>query len=191
MKATLSEELAALLKQIESHSFDAPGASQHFADRLAMENGWTAAFTRRAIREYLRFAFLFAATGQPVAPSEVVDRVWHLHLLYTRNYWDIFCAQVMKRPLHHEPANGMDDEKARLGDWYVDTLARYRQHFGDPPAEIWPDPQTLARTPRAKHRWIELGDSVVFSRKTVNRLTAAVALLLVSLIVLLAWSAGQ
>ena len=65
MAAGLSPDQADLLRRIEGHAFDAPGATQSFEERLAGENGWTLAFARRAIDEYRRFAFLYAATGRP------------------------------------------------------------------------------------------------------------------------------
>jgi hypothetical protein len=33
-----------------------------------------------------------------VTPSEQVDQVWHLHLTYTRSYWDEFCPNVLGQP---------------------------------------------------------------------------------------------
>ncbi len=41
--------------------------------------------------EYRRFAFLAATAGHPVTPSDAVDQAWHLHLTYSRDYWDRFC----------------------------------------------------------------------------------------------------
>lgn len=176
---------ADLLLRIERHAFDVPGASQPFEDRLARENGWTIGFARRAILEYRRFAFLFAASGRPVAPSDVVDQVWHLHLLYTRNYWDGFCRDVLSKPLHHEPAAGVADEREKLADWYADTLGRYREAFGPPPDDIWPDPQALARTPKPRQQKVDVGKVFVLPRRTVYLAGAAFIVLLCVLIVLL------
>ena len=74
-----------------------------FAKRLSRENGWSIHYTARAIAEYNRFVYLAAVSPTPVTPSEVVDKVWHLHLLYTRSYWQGLCAEVLGRPLHHDP----------------------------------------------------------------------------------------
>jgi hypothetical protein len=185
----LSPEHALLLGRIESHAFDLPGATQLFESRLAAENGWTIRFARRAIVEYWRFAFLYAATGRPVAPSDVVDQVWHLHLLYTRNYWDGFCGTVLGRPLHHEPAAGADGEQAKLGDWYADTLDRYRRCFGDPPADIWPDPRALAGRPKPRHVRVDVGSAVILSRRGLHTLMAVLAAILGTGLAALVWAA--
>ena len=190
MADRLRPDHARLLERIESHAFDVPGTTQPFEVRLASENGWTIGFARRAIAEYRRFAFLYAATGQPVAPSDAVDQVWHLHLLYTRNYWDGFCGSVLGRPLHHEPAAGVDDEQAKLGDWYADTLNRYGRHFGDPPADIWPDPQALARRPKPRHVRVDVGSAVVLSRRGLYTLTGVGAAAAGAALAALVWTAG-
>ena len=128
-----------LWRRIESFEVDAPGSAKPFIARLIKETGWTQHFAERVILEYRRYAFI-AATGGAVSPSDIVDQVWHLHLLYTRSYWDRFCRDTLGRPLHHEPATGIAGESARLGNQYRDTLARYRAYFGEPPADIWPPP---------------------------------------------------
>ena len=38
--------------------------------------------------------------------SEQVDAAWHLHLTYTRSYWDRFCKETLGQPLHHDPTRG-------------------------------------------------------------------------------------
>ncbi len=181
-------EPAKLLERIEAHAFDPPEATQTFEHRLAKEQGWTLAFTRRAIAEYRRFAFLYASSGEPVAPSDVVDQVWHTHLLYTRNYWDVFCKQVLGRQLHHEPAAGQAGERDRLGDWYSQTLARYREHFGDPPADIWPDAQTLAQRPKPRHQWVDVAEAVVLRRRAIYAIAAAFFAAAIVTVALLIWT---
>jgi hypothetical protein len=75
-----------LWNRLEAYELDEPGAALPFTSRLAREQGWTHAEAARAIGEYKRFLFLAAVAGHPVSPSEPVDHVWHLHLLYTRSY---------------------------------------------------------------------------------------------------------
>ena len=67
----------------------------------------------RAIEEYRRFLLLGVAAGHPVSPSDTVDQVWHLHLTYTRRYWDTLCRDTLGRLLHHEPTQGGAVEDAR------------------------------------------------------------------------------
>ena len=128
-----------LLDRIEAFSFDEDEAALPFAARLARENLWSRSFAQRAIAEYRRFMFLAVAAGHPVTPSDQVDQVWHLHLLYTRSYWDRFCKQTLGKPIHHGPTKGGPQERLKFHDWYERTLDSYRSFFGEPPRDIWPD----------------------------------------------------
>ena len=116
-------------------------AAYPFAARLAWENGWSRRLADRAIEEYRRFMFLAIVAGHPVTPSDQVDQVWHLHLLYTRSYWDRFCGEVLGRPLHHGPTKGGTQESSKFALWYERTLASYRAVFGEPPTDLWPPPE--------------------------------------------------
>ena len=149
----------ALFDRLVSFRIDPPGVALSFAQRLARENGWSLALAQRAIAEYFRFVWLAMRAGHPVTPSPVVDEVWHLHLCYTRSYWDELCGQVLQRPLHHGPTLGGAAEDAKYVDWYARTLASYREHFGEPPADVWPAPSERFRggIPRkvdARSHWV-------------------------------------
>jgi hypothetical protein len=102
----LNPRHASLYDRVQVFRFDEEGTTYTFADRLASENGWSPAYARRVIGEYRRFAFLAAAAGHPVSPSDAVDQAWHLHLVYTRSYWDEFCGRTLGIKLHHEPSRG-------------------------------------------------------------------------------------
>jgi hypothetical protein len=67
-----------------------------------------------------------------------VDQVWHLHLLFSDAYWNDFCPRVLGRPLHHHPTKGGQAERDRFHELYRATIDSYRQHFGEPPADLWP-----------------------------------------------------
>src|SRR5829696_916985 len=143
----MNQQQAELYDRVRSFRFDADGTTDTFADRLAKENGWTAAFAARVMNEYRKFAFLAAAAGHPVSPSRAVDEAWHLHLVYTRSYWDGFCGKVLRVPLHHEPGRGAEGEKAKFAGWYARTLDSYRRLLGeDPPPDVWPAPTGRAKT---------------------------------------------
>jgi hypothetical protein len=125
--------------RLNSYSLDRPDAALAFSQRLAKENRWTRDYADRAIREYKRFAFLAVVAGHPVSPSDQVDQVWHLHLTYTRSYWQEFCDEILNFPLHHEPTQGGAAERAKHHDWYRATLESYDRIFGEtPPADLWP-----------------------------------------------------
>lgn len=135
--------------RVETFRLDNPRDVVPFSAKLASEQGWSGAFTARAMREYLRFAILAVAAGHPVSPSRVVDEVWHLHLTDTRRYWGEF-REALGRDLHHEPSRGGLDEDRKHAAMYRATLDSYRRLFGEePPAAIWPRPSDPLSRPRA------------------------------------------
>jgi len=126
-------------RKLIGFKFDDPGTRLTFARRLARENGWATGFAERIVEEYRRFLFLSQTAGHPVTPSDDVDQAWHLHLVYTRSYWEDLCDHVLGNPLHHGPTRGGRREDGKFADWYERTLASYRTWFGEePPADIWP-----------------------------------------------------
>jgi hypothetical protein len=113
-----------------------------FTARLARENGWSPNFAQRVFSEYRRFLYLAAVAGHVVTPSDHVDQAWHLHLAYTRSYWDTLCRSILNRPLHHDPTRGGESESSRFESCYERTLRSYEVEFGEaPPADIWPGPR--------------------------------------------------
>ncbi|WP_421726340.1 glycine-rich domain-containing protein [Bauldia sp.] len=133
--------------RIKAHDFDEPEAVFTFTDRLAAEQGWTHGFARRVIEEYRRFVYLACTSDHEVTPSREVDAAWHLHLTDTRDYWDRFCAEALRQPLHHSPPRDGEAEEQRLRDEYGTTLALYRSEFAEQPdTEIWP-PQDVRFAP--------------------------------------------
>lgn len=128
----------ALWERISQHPFENSDDGLDFTRRLAREQAWSLAQTRRAIEEYRRYCFLACVAGREMTPSLAVDEVWHLHLTYTRDYWKSWCPQVLQCTLHHGPTRGGRAEASRHRDQYADTLAEYERWFGAPPADIWP-----------------------------------------------------
>ena len=131
-----------LWEELQAFALDRPGVAFPFSARLARENGWTPAFARRVIDEYRRFLFLSQVAGHPVTPSVAVDQAWHLHLTYSRSYWEELCGRILGRPLHHDPTEGGTAEGEKFHDWYAATLESYARVFGTPPPpDVWPAPQ--------------------------------------------------
>ncbi len=169
-------------RKIAAFKFDGPETRLTFARRLARENGWTISFAERVIEEYRRFLFLTQAAGHPVTPSDEVDQAWHLHLVYTRSYWEDMCANVLDRPLHHGPTRGGASEDAKFEVWYARTLASYHEWFGvAPPEDIWP--KAAVRFGRAaSFRRVSLQDVWLIPRRRTTRFAAALAVLATSLV---------
>jgi uncharacterized protein (TIGR04222 family) len=131
-----------LYKRIQAFALDWPDSQLSFSQRLAKDNGWSLGYTQRVIEEYKKFIFLAVAAGHPVTPSDQIDQVWHLHLTYTRSYWQEFCPKILQTTLHHEPTRGGSSEQLKFGSWYSKTLESYEQFFGHiPPIDIWPKPK--------------------------------------------------
>jgi hypothetical protein len=84
----MASEVNQLRNRIESFQHDEPGPALPFASRQAREQGWDHSFAGRVVGEYLRFILLAMDAGHSVMPSGQVDQAWHLHSIYTRNYWE-------------------------------------------------------------------------------------------------------
>ena len=131
---------SALWERLSQFEIDDQGTAFPFSRRLARENGWTYDFTLRVIEEYKKFVYLACISDLPVTPSDEVDQVWHLHLVFTRNYWHIFCGKVLQQDLHHGPTKGGQKEDEKFTDWYERTKELYEEEFDlRPPEDIWPD----------------------------------------------------
>jgi hypothetical protein len=166
---------------LSHYTFGPADAALPFARRLARENGWSAAHAERVIEEYRRFCFLAVTAGHEVTPSDAVDQAWHLHLTYTRDYWERFCPDVLGRALHHGPTAGGGAEQARYFEQYAETLKSYERAFGVPPADIWPDAaRRLIEDPKARR--VHPRDGFVVPKSLVWALLIAVALVLAYLI---------
>jgi uncharacterized membrane protein YgcG len=128
---------------IESFDIDGAPTEFSFVARLARENAWSIDVAHRVVAEYRRFIFLAMTAGHPVTPSDQVDQAWHLHLTYTRSYWERLCRDTLPRPLHHEPTRGGQAEDRKFDDWYARTKQSYERLFSSPPpADLWPDADT-------------------------------------------------
>jgi hypothetical protein len=132
---------------------EAEGSPLTFVDKLAREEGWSRARAAAVAGEYRRFLYLAATSPNPVTPSQDVDRAWHLHLTYSRHYWDVLCGKILGKPLHHDPGDGSVADAAGHREQYRATLALYRDTFASPaPAAIWPDPAATPRPPAPRRR---------------------------------------
>lgn len=169
---TVSNELQQFVERVETFPIDSDNKSLRFVDRLARENNWSVQFAERVVLEYKRFCILAMKSGHPVTPSEQVDQAWHLHLTYTRSYWDRFCKEALGRPLHHEPTEGGVSENDKFHDWYAKTLSSYCRVFdAQPPADIWPSPAKRFAHAGA-WKWVNAGRYWVIPKRVVWALAA-------------------
>ncbi len=155
--------------RLQGHVFDLPDSALPFSKRLARDNGWDHAFAAAVLEEYRRFCFLAVVAEHPVTPSDQVDQAWHLHLLYSRDYWQVYCPDVLRRDLHHGPTRGGAEQGATFLEQYSQTRHSYRIWFGHhPPVQIWPPAeQRFGRDTR----WVRvnLDDWELVERRASNR----------------------
>lgn len=139
----LTPEEHNLWRKIKHFEIDDPLSHFSFSQRLARENQWNLEYALKAILEYKKFIFLICISPHPLTPSDQVDQVWHLHLLYTESYWTEFCNKILKRKINHGPTKGGSDEKVKFNDWYSKTKDLYKTKFGSfPPDDLWPSNTT-------------------------------------------------
>jgi hypothetical protein len=89
--------------------------------------------------EYRRFLALHMAfPDAEIVPCKIVDEIWHQHILDTHAYHRD-CAAIFGSYLHHFPYFGMrgDADAQALHDAYAETIALYREAFGEPPEGTW------------------------------------------------------
>ena len=165
-----------LLQSLEEFEIDRSGIALPFAKRLARENAWSVDYAERVVREYKRFVFLAMRAGHPVTPSEQVDQAWHLHLTYSRDYWQLFCPEVLGADLHHGPTAGGQAERSRYYEQYAQTLASYEAAFGEPPPpDIWPPAARRFGSDPLSYR-VNPADVVTFPKRLFWPVLAVMAL---------------
>ncbi len=138
----MTDQQAELWNSIKEFELDDIHASFSFSDRLVRENAWSLAYAIRAIFEYKKFMFLICISKTPLTPSDQVDQVWHLHLIYTESYWIDFCQNTLQQPIHHGPTKGVE-QRGNFREYYQNTLSLYQNIFQTiPPKDIWNDIET-------------------------------------------------
>lgn len=93
----------------------------------------------RIEREYRRFLGIIAAYPDDRFPvSEVVDEMWHVHILFTRDYARMSAA-VRGEYINHDPVL-TEDQRLALEPFYLEgTLVRYHEIYGEEaPLDLWP-----------------------------------------------------
>jgi hypothetical protein len=129
-----------LWQRLRRYTFPLSSGRGTLEDHLVQKTKLGRSKSARAIEEYRRFLYLAASSGEPVAPSPLIDRLWHTHINDTRAYLDEFCGKVIGRVIHHSPG------RAKVADdpTYQRTLDLYAAEFGDEPThKVWPRPDWL------------------------------------------------
>ena len=130
---------ANLWQNIAAYELDDPAAEVPFSARVARDNAWTQEQADNAILEYKKFIYLCAISPLELTPSDEIEQVWQMHLIFTRDYWGPF-SRTVRKEIHHGPTRGGIEENAPFLSSYSDTRKLYEREFGvTPPAEVWPE----------------------------------------------------
>lgn len=124
-----------LWDSILAFDLDNPPSEYGFSIRLASENFWTMSFTEQAIEEYKKFMYLAATSEFMVSPSEIVDKVWHQHLIFTQSY-QAFCG-ILGRQIQHVPSTHNKEDFGKFRQAKERTTRLYESAFGKQPPNIW------------------------------------------------------
>jgi len=122
---------------------------------LEISEGWTPAFAA-ALAPYYVATLTHMSKGHPTPVFEIIDTMWHAHILSTRDY-AAFCDERFGRFIHHErgdeqPAVGADPDFFRHYGLSLEALralcgaARFETaRCGEPDEPIPPVNVALAR----------------------------------------------
>jgi hypothetical protein len=124
-----------LWNKILAFDFDNPPSEYGFSTRLANENAWTKEFTIQAILEYKKFMYLAATSDFMVSPSEIIDKVWHQHLIFTQSYQDL--CNIIGKQIQHIPSTHNKEEFEKFKQAKERTVKFYERDFGKQPQNIW------------------------------------------------------
>jgi hypothetical protein len=153
-----------LWRRIERHDFE-PDSPLNFTRRPARDHGWSLEEARAAVDAYRRFCFLAIVSPTPVTPSEIVDEVWHQHLIYSRDYWVTWCGERLQEPLHHDPTPGGHEAQMTYRRQYAETLALHERFFGPPSPQLWP--ATHLRFGRPRYHVTDRARSIIMPKPIV------------------------
>jgi hypothetical protein len=120
----------------------ANASAKAFAHKLAAKRGWKDSFALKAVSEYKKFIYLGVVSDFVVTPSEIIDKAWHQHILFSKAYRN-FCSDVIEYEFDHTPELiPLLIQTGIYNAQYLDTLALYKKEFDmEPPADIWGTPK--------------------------------------------------
>lgn len=124
-----------LWQKILNFDLDNPLSPYGFSTRLSKEHKWTKSFTQKAILEYKKFMYLACTSDKMISPCEIVDKVWHQHIIFTESY--TFFCNIIGKQIHHIPSNHSKKQQETLSLAAQETREQYINVFGNPPQDIW------------------------------------------------------
>jgi hypothetical protein len=112
-------------------------AQSRIVGRYAKTHDVSAKEASAAWKELIKFLELCGSTHESLAPSEIIDQMWHEAILHTRDY-GVLCRAVARRFVHHVPSDGTDDAAYRR------TLELLAENYGDVDMRFWPTLESVS-----------------------------------------------
>lgn len=133
---------AGLWNQVQAKFGKSNPSTYAFAQKLATKQGWKSSLALQAVLEYKKFVYLGVVSEFIVTPSQIIDQVWHQHILFSKAY-RIFCTEVIEYDFDHHPELLPNQSETEVyQSQYLDTLRLYHHEFGLlPPEAIWGNPK--------------------------------------------------
>jgi hypothetical protein len=100
-------------------------------ERFARRNALRTTYVEKLGDELVRFLVLCATTQESLAPSPIVDDLWHHFILDTRSYAE-WCVSTFGAFIHHVPSDEPES------DAYCRTLELLVKRFGPTADQYWP-----------------------------------------------------
>ncbi len=94
--------------------------------------GWSKEQCESAEIEYKRYWNLCLEFGRGIVPNQIMDVMWHYHILDTKAY-HIDCEKIFEGYMHHYPYFGMrgKEDAQDLKDSFYKTKELYLKLFGE------------------------------------------------------------
>lgn len=128
----------ALWDKLAAFDFSLSGPERTLFAKLTKATTLSSEMVDHVMTEYRKFPYVAAVSDKVVAPSKLLDDVWHIHMLDTRAYLDGLCREVIGKTIHHMPGRPV----AYKDEAYLTTLQLYQEEFGYlPNHRIWPSPR--------------------------------------------------
>lgn len=117
--------------------------SVHLAYARILDNisDKSADFKNRLFANYLQFLF-FRSKDKDCSPSDLIDMLWHSHILDTKGYIT-YCYHNFGKIVHHDPDDSLDQEKRQIR--INNTLNYFKKSNMKIDEEIW---KIIEKTPQ-------------------------------------------
>eukprot|EP01039_Chlorochromonas_danica_P003002 gene3002-3276_t len=117
-----------------SHQVDPEG---HLRQQLLKIRGWREDRVDEAITAYAEFLTLLITSGEDLSPTDEIDKVWHAHILHTRDYEAFNTKYSPGKKLHHDPLRSLDQDARKFRA--IKTIELYKSTFGHerPKGKAW------------------------------------------------------